>query len=425
MDTTSPTPGTGGPTPPFSPEAFARLVDLAEDAIVSVDADQRIVLFNRGAERTFGYLTDEVVGRQLDLLIPARFGEVHRLHMRAFAATPVDARVMGERRPVHGRRKDGTEFPAEVTISKFREGGRLFFNAILRDVTERQRAEDAIRALNQELEARVKARTAELEEANRQLARKNEENEAFVYSVSHDLRAPLVNLEGFSKELALACQDVKRLLTDPGLPPAVRDRAEAVFGQDVAESMTFIHAAVARLSGIIDALLRLSRAGRVQYEPKLVALGPIVDRVVQSLRATAERKGVTVTVGDLPDAWADPAAAEQVFANLIENALNYLDPARPGRVEVGSVPGEPGVRTYFVRDNGLGIPAAYQAQMFQAFRRLHADLAPGEGMGLVTIRRVLDRLGGRIWFESDEGVGTMFYFTLPTGTPAAPDTDAP
>ena len=412
---TTSTPGPGGPVQPPSSQALARLVDLAEDAILSVDEDQRIVLFNRGAERTFGYVADEVIGKPLDLLIPARFLDVHRQHMRAFAASTLDARVMGERRPVHGRRKDGTEFPADVTISKFRDGGRLYLNAILRDVTERVRAEEAIRALNQELEDRVKARTAELEEANRQLARKNEENETFVYSVSHDLRSPLVNLEGFSRELALSCAEVKQILTDPAMPPQLRAKAETIVGQEVAESIGYIQAGVARLTGIIDALLRLSRLGRVQYEPRAVAVVPVVERVVRSLRVTADEKGAAVTVGPLADAWADPVAVEQVFGNLVGNALNYLSPSRPGRVEVGSAPGEPDVCTYFVRDNGVGIPAAHQTQVFQAFRRLHPGLSLGEGMGLVMVRRMLERLGGRVWFESVEGEGTTFYFTLPAG----------
>jgi signal transduction histidine kinase len=312
-----------------------------------------------------------------------------------------------------------------VTISKFRDGGRLYLNAILRDVTERVRAEEAIRSLNQELEERVKARTAELEETNRQLARKNEENETFVYSVSHDLRSPLVNLEGFSRELSLACDEVKAVLTDPSMPPDLRARAEAIMSEGVHESIGYIQAAVTRLTGIIDALLRLSRLGRVQYEPRAVAVAPIVERVVQSLRVTADEKKATVAVGPLPGAWADPLVVEQVFGNLVGNALNYLSPNRPGRVEVGSAPGEPGVRTYFVRDNGVGIPAAHRAQVFQAFRRLHPGLAPGEGMGLVMVRRMLERLGGRVWLESVEGEGTTFYFTLPAGPAAGRRAGAP
>lgn len=403
---------------PLSPETFGQLVNLAEDGIITVAEDQTIILFNRGAEKAFGYRAEEVIGRPLGILLPGKYAGAHPAQMRQFAASPVQSRQMGERSWVHGRRKDGTEFPAEVTISKFRNDGRLFFNAILRDVTERVRADEAIHTLNRELEARVQARTAELQETNRQLARKNEENETFVYSVSHDLRSPLVNLQGFSRELAASCDAVRRVLADPSVPADVRAKAETLLAQDITESIGYIQAAVIRLTGITDALLRLSRVGRVHYEPRTVSVAGVVDRVVQTARKTIGEKGAAVEVGPLPDAWADPMAVETTFANLIGNALNYLAPGRPGRVEVGAVAGEPGANTYFVRDNGVGIAAAYQPQIFQAFRRLHPTLAAGEGMGLITVRRVLDRVGGRIWFESAEGSGTTFYFTLPAGEAA-------
>jgi signal transduction histidine kinase len=162
--------------------------------------------------------------------------------------------------------------------------------------------------------------------------------------------------------------------------------------------------------------LRLSRAGRVVYQPQLLDVTMIAARVVDAMRRTAEERKAEVTVGELPPAWGDPVAVEQVFANLVGNALNYLDPARPGRVEVGAQPaGESpgGVRTYFVRDNGIGIPTAYHSKLFQALQRLHPDKAPGEGIGLAIVRRVLERLGGTIRVESVAGAGTTFYFTLP------------
>jgi PAS domain S-box-containing protein len=399
--------------PAISLAARAKLTNLAEDAIISVDENQRIVLFNRGAERTFGYRAEEVIGQPLETLFPTRYAAVHREHMAGFATSPIAARAMGERRPVLGRRKDGTEFHAEVTISKFREDGRLYFSAILRDVTERMQVETAIQSLNRELEVRVRQRTAELEEANRQLSRKNDENETFVYSVSHDLRSPLVNLEGFSQELTLNCEELRTILTDPAMPATLRARAEQILTRDMAESIGYIRDAVARLTGIINALLRLSRAGRIHFEPSMVDLGPVVERVIRALRGTIDEKGAAVSVGPLPSAWVDPTAAEQVFANLVGNALNYLDPARPGLVEIGAMSDTPDLHTFFVRDNGVGIPEAHRAQLFQAFRRLHAGLAPGEGMGLVLVQRMLERLGGRIWFASTEGVGTTFFFTLP------------
>jgi len=399
------------------PAALARLIDLAEDAIITVRTDERIVLFNRGASKVFGYEPAEILGEPLNRLIPERFAATHRAHVAEFAKCPASARVMAERRRVYGRRKDGQEFPAEVTISKFHDDGELFLNAIVRDITERVRFEETLRALNQELEARVRARTRELEATNRQLAQKNEENETFVFSVSHDLRSPLVNLEGFSRELVLSCQDLEQLFHDPAIPEAIRKRGLQILQSDIQESIGYIQTGVDRLTGIIDALLRLSRLGRVSYDFQKVDMSAVVGKVVQSLRVSAERSGAKIVLRELPPAWADPVAIEQIFGNLLSNALHYLQPGRPGEIEVGVVEtgAEPssGMQTYFVRDNGVGIPAAYAPQVFQVFRRLTPALAPGEGMGLVTVRRILDRLGGKIWFESVEGVGTTFYVSLP------------
>lgn len=402
---------------------LGRLLDVSNDAIVSAGPDQRLVLFNRGAERMFGYTADEVLGQPLEVLLPARFAAAHRRQVAGFAAGPAAARLMGERQAVYGRRKDGTEFPAEITISRADDDGQTYVSAVVRDVTERRRIEQHVLALNQELEARVAARTAELEETNRQLARTNEENEAFVHGVSHDLRSPLVNLEGFSRELAAACDDLRAMLQAPDLPPEVRERAAAVVDGDIGESVGYIQTAVDRLGRIIDALLRLSRAGRVEYRPQSVDVGAVVGRVVAALRKTVEAAGAEVTVEPLPPAWADPVAVEQAMANLIGNAVKYAAPGRPPRVRVWSPSADPAAaeRFYYVDDTGVGIPPAYTAQVFQPFRRLAPHLAPGEGMGLALTRRALTRLGGRVWFEPNPaGAGTRFAVALPAGPPPTP-----
>ncbi|HXG10725.1 MAG TPA: ATP-binding protein [Gemmataceae bacterium] len=290
-------------------------------------------------------------------------------------------------------------------------------SALNRTDAERRRIEAEVRRLNGELEKRVAQRTAELAEANRDLAQKNQENELFVYSVSHDLRSPLVNLEGFSQELGAVCQDLRAILADSDLPPAVRQRGLALLDQDMAESIHFIQTAVKRLSGIIDALLRLSRAGRVEYQRQRVDIRLLVGRIIESMRLTIDQRGATVHVGDLPPAWGDPTALEQVFANLISNALNYLDPERPGLIEVGSAApehgGADGLQTYYVRDNGLGIPEEYQHKVFQAFQRVHPRAAPGEGMGLTIVRRIVERHQGKIWVASRPGEGSTFFVALP------------
>jgi PAS domain S-box-containing protein len=404
------------------PERLAEILDIAEDGIVTVNARHQIVLFTRGAARLFGYAPDEVLGQPLDLLLPERFRPGHGRQVGEFARGPVAARPMGERRTVFGRRKDGTEFPVEATISRLDAGGELFLTAIIRDAADRKKYEDALRRLNQDLEERVRARTAELAERNLQLTQKTEENEMFVYSVSHDLRSPLVNLEGFSEELRMAVRDLQALLADERVPADLRARADALCESGVRESVGFVRAAVGRLGRIIDALLRLSRAGRVVYQSQPLDVAAIARRVVDAMRRTAGERKAEVVVGALPPAWGDPTAVEQVLANLVGNALNYLDPARPGKVEVGAVAGDPAAaRTYFVRDNGIGIPPAYHGKLFQALQRLHPDKAPGEGIGLAIVRRVLERLGGTIRVESaGAGAGTTFYFTLPAPPPGGP-----
>jgi signal transduction histidine kinase len=271
------------------------------------------------------------------------------------------------------------------------------------------------------LEERVAERTAELTEANRQLLEKNGENEMFVYSVSHDLRSPLVNLQGFSQELQRTGQELRALLDDPAMPEDLRRRGLDVLDRDMDEATHFILAAVKRLGSIIEALLRLSRAGRVDYQYQRVEVADVVGRVAEALGGTVAGKRATLTIGPLPPAWGDAAALEQVFANLLGNALNYLDPARPGRVEVGAAADAalaPGLHVYYVRDNGLGIAAAYHGRIFQVFQRAHLGVAPGEGMGLAIVRRIVERHRGEVWVESREGVGSTFYVALPAQPPA-------
>ena len=277
-------------------------------------------------------------------------------------------------------------------------------------VVERERAEQEHNRLNRELELR-----------NLELSHKNAEVEAFVYSVSHDLRSPLVNLEGFSQELRLVCADIREILADGDLPPEVRRRGLALVDEDMATSTHFIREAVKRLSGIIDALLRLSRVGRLEYRWQRVDLDPIVARVVDAMGGTLAERGATVVVDDLPPVWGDPTALEQVFANLIGNAVLYLDPERPGLIEVGCTENEDGdgaarnrrFRTYHVKDNGIGIPSDAIDKVFQVFQRLHPKHADGEGLGLTIVQRIVERHDGEVWVESREGEGSTFFVRLP------------
>ncbi|CAD6510779.1 sensor histidine kinase [Paraburkholderia metrosideri] len=272
------------------------------------------------------------------------------------------------------------------------------------------------------LKTRLEARAQELAGVNEELRQETQDNEMFIYSVSHDLRSPLVNLQGFSKELQVSCDELGSIVSKAGLPAAEHRRMAHILDGDVQESLYYLRSAVTRAAAIIEALLRISRAGRLDYQWQRVSVGRVVNRVVDTLQGAISQRSATVTVRELPPAWGDPAAVEQIFSNLIGNALNFLDPARHGRIEVGALAAEAvdetepravRMRTYYVRDNGLGIPAAYLSKVFRAFQRLHGDVATGDGIGLAVVRRSVERHGGRVWVESAEGAGSTFFVVLP------------
>ncbi len=264
----------------------------------------------------------------------------------------------------------------------------------------------------------LERRNTELTRANLDSDHKNQENEMFVYSVSHDLRSPLVNLQGFSKELGLVSKELLELLNAETITEQSRKRALTLVERDVGESVHYIQTAVTRLSAIIDALLRLSRAGRVEYVPEMVAVNEVLQRVTAAMKGSIAERGATVTVLPMPPIWGDPTAVEQIFANLLANAVNYLDPERRGEIEIGHLVTAPesvrDMTVYYVKDNGVGIAEAYQPKIFGVFQRLHPKMAPGEGIGLPLVSRMVDRHGGKIWVESLEGKGSTFFFALPT-----------
>ena len=248
--------------------------------------------------------------------------------------------------------------------------------------TERRRAEEDLQRARDQLESRVQERTAELAAANTELGRRNEEVEAFVYIVSHDLRAPLVNLQGFAKELQMSCRDLTDKLRGATLPAVVARDIATILQEDMGGALTYVSAAASKLERLIEALLRLSRSGREQLRSEEVDVGAIVEATMNVLQKSIQSSGARVSVTrSLPRARGDATAIEQVFANLLTNALHYLKPGRPGVIEIGGE-AEGASASYWVRDNGVGIGATAKPRLFQVFQRFHPELAPGEGMGL-------------------------------------------
>ena len=270
-----------------------------------------------------------------------------------------------------------------------------------------KRAEDALQEAHSKLELRVMERTADLQAAN-------EELKTFTYMISHDLRAPLVNIRGFAGELSMALEDVQSALQTlvPQLDKAQQQAITTAFMQEIPEALNFINSSVNRMNEFINAILKLSRLGRRELNLEPLDMPALVQSTLETLAHQIEQRGVQVTVDPLPNIVADRTSLEQIFSNILTNAISYLEPNRPGEVEISGDQTER--ETIFrVRDNGRGIAAEDMSKIFELFRRVGNQNVPGEGMGLAYVRTLLRRYGGRIWCNSEPGVGSVFSFSIP------------
>lgn len=350
-----------------SEEHVKSLLEAAPDAVLIVDRAGSIVSVNAQAERIFGFLRVELQGQAIEMLVPRSGRASHPKHRAEYYADP-KVRPMGSGLSLHGLRKDGSEFPVEISLSPLETPKGTLVIASVRDVTERRMTETALRLANQELEA-------------------------FSYSVAHDLRAPLRGMNGFAQLLL--------------------DSYEEKLDEDGKDWLREILLNAKRMGELIDALLSLSRVTRSALEPAPQDLSALARAVLSNLASTEAGREVEVVVEEGVMATLDPVLARVLLENLLRNAWKFTAEQAQPRIELG-VREVNGTRTYFVADNGAGFDMTYAKKLFVPFQRLHtAEEFPGTGIGLATVQRIVHRHGGSVWAEGAPGKGATFFFTLP------------
>ncbi|MFZ2161294.1 MAG: PAS domain S-box protein [Sideroxyarcus sp.] len=364
---------------------LAAIVESSNDAIIGKTPDGIVTTWNRGAEKMYGYIADEIIGKSVMVLAPpwlhAEILEFHKtLRNGGFIVNHETERI----------RKDGVTIQVALTLSPIMDmsGKVTGISTIARDITERKRAEQEIYTLNHELEQRVSERTAQLEAANREL-------EAFSYSVSHDLRTPLRAIDGFSHILL---DDYANKLDDEGkrLIKIVRNNTN-------------------RMGQLIDDILQFSRTGRIEINYSSIDMENMAREVLEELQSLIPG-GVKpqVEIEHIPPVRGDRAMMRQVFMNLLSNAIKFSRTRESPVVRVGgSIKGDEAV--YYVKDNGVGFNMQSADKLFGVFQRLHSmNEFEGTGIGLAIVKRIVTRHGGRVWAESELEEGATIYFALPT-----------
>lgn len=347
-------------------EKFSALLDAAPDATVIVDSSGIIQMINLQTENLFGYSRAEMLGQPVEILIPRELRLKHVQHRGDFMKS-AKVRAMGAGIELNAVKKGGMTFPVEISLSPIGTKEGVLVSASVRDITLRKNLENELKKMNSELEA-------------------------FTYSVSHDLRAPLRGIIGFT------------VVLEEDYGSKLDDEARRITG--------IIKANTLKMGHLVDDLLAFSRMGRQELLKTTVSMAGIVIEIVNDIKGSGNNQQIEWNIGALADVNADISTIRQVWINLISNAVKYSGSKENPRIDIGYNHQE-GMYVFYVKDNGVGFDNRYKDKLFRVFQRLHsAEEFEGTGVGLALVEKIVSRHGGNVWAEGEVGRGASFYFSL-------------
>ena len=401
-------------------ECVERLVQSCAVPTFVIDSRHRVVLWNRACEALTGVNAADIIGSDdlgtvfygyerpvlADFVIAGNIEDVRNNYAIHSHSLLIPDGLQSE---MWYTDRNGTERYIFFDAAPIRNSRGETIAAIetLQDITGRKRAEEKLQRI-----------AADLKESN-------EDIRSFAYIVSHDLRAPLVNLKGFSGELGMALHELEPLF-EKGLATfegEERRRLEELFRIDEPEALDFIGSSVDRMDRLINGILKLSRLGIQDIKPEPVNTAELTRSILRYIAHQLEERNATVSIGALPEVYADRTSMEQIFGNLLDNAVKYLAADRPGHIEIDAET-TPEMTVFHLRDNGRGIAEADLERIFEIFRRAGRQDVPGEGVGLAYVKTLVRRQGGKIWCVSRPGEGSTFSFSIPRA-PASKESSGP
>lgn len=370
-------------------QRLATVVKISNDAITVQDFEGSIIEWNHGAEKMYGWSTKEALTMNVRDMMPLNRREealdlINKIRRGESVESFETQRITKDRRLL------------DVWLTAARlvdEKGKSFIAVIERDITARKQAE------------------TEQKRLSRELLQKNREFEQMLYVTSHDLRSPLVNVQGFSKEIDLSIQQLISVIRSDKLPESLRKKCISLIEDDIKPSIGYIHTSVSKMDALLSGLLKLSRLGRQQIKIKKLPMNKVVSEVIKTFEYIIKEKGIKLEITKLPPCMGDELQVNQVFSNLLGNALKFLHPTRKGIISISGRK-EEDHSIYSIKDNGIGITPVHKEKIFELFHKLDPS-QPGEGLGLATVRKILEKHSGNIRLESKPDAGSTFIISLP------------